>query len=156
MSRLQQDCVATVLVELQSSISREEVLQAQQEDADVQRIMKHVHENDWPTPSENQVMAQFNKIGDDLFIDEGLLYRQVHDECCQVILPPALHEKMLHLFHDSAEGGHLGATRVFQKLAEVFYWPSMRKIVSKFIAGCLQCEKFKSSEGQHKSLAAVN
>jgi hypothetical protein len=68
------------------------------------------------------------------------------------LLPPSLHDRVLKIFHDSPEGGHLGVDRTTKKILETFYWPGLKKIVADYICRCLDCERFKTAKENTKAL----
>lgn len=53
----------------------------------------------------------------------------------QVVIPP--HSRLIHqplqAYHDSPLGRHSGALRTYKRLAQQFYWPSMRKTVQEYV-----------------------
>jgi len=38
---------------------------------------------------------------------------------------------------------HLGATKMYQDLKTMFWWPKMKRKVSEFVYACLVCQKAK-------------
>src|SRR5689334_11693269 len=44
-------------------------------------------------------------------------------------------------FHTNPLAGHFGWQQTYQKLAERFYWPDMRKHVHDFVRSCDTCQK---------------
>ena len=65
----------------------------------------------------------------------------------RVVVPPSspLISQSLHEFHNTPSGGHAGVLRTFKRLSQVFYWPSMLKIVESFVALCDICQRAKAS-----------
>lgn len=143
MSRIPVPCTALEITSLESTISLEDITQAQKNDVFIVEIRQYIENNKWPDATTSNIAKAFKLIKDELFLDNDLLWRQQINEKCQVILPPSLHQKVLTLFHSSHEGGHLGTDRTFKKIAECFYWPNLRKITANFIMRCIACEKFK-------------
>ena len=54
-----------------------------------------------------------------------------------------LYQALLEEYHDA--GGHLGVTKTLHGVARYFYWPCMIDSVRDYIAGCVQCQRNKSS-----------
>jgi hypothetical protein len=44
-----------------------------------------------------------------------------------------LRARLLHEYHDSPSGGHLGREKTFLALSRDFYWPHMYKWVRKWV-----------------------
>ena len=117
---------AMEVVEMDSVLSKEEILKAQKEDKTVQAIIKLLEKNS----TDVQVIGTLKGLADkkeELFIDEGVLYRQLKDEHCQVVLPPALHGRFLAMLHDDSASGHLGIDKTESRFLEAFYWPNIKK-----------------------------
>lgn len=51
---------------------------------------------------------------------------------------------ILHTYHDSVMGGHSGFLRTDKRLTSELYWPSMKKDVQKYVAGCEVCQRHKT------------
>ena len=145
MSRLAGEAVVETMemVELDSSLTKEEILLAQQEDETVKKIVELLKDSNAIFPTTG-TMKGFSDKKDELFIDGGLLYRQISDEHCQVILPPMLHTKILEILHDNPTAGHLGIDKTDARFLEAFYWPNMKKIIARYIKQCEKCEMFKT------------
>lgn len=63
----------------------------------------------------------------------------------RIVLPAnsPLIPRLLTEFHATPLGGDASAYRTYRRLAANVYWPGMIKMVQKFIAGCLVCQKNK-------------
>ena len=82
----------------------------------------------------------------DHFVDEqGILrYRLPNRRTDRIVVPSALRETMLHLFHSAPFSGHFGIDRTFARLAAQYTWPKMRRDVKDFVDRCLSCRKIKT------------
>lgn len=56
--------------------------------------------------------------------------------------------------HRSGLSIHPGATKMYQDLKKLFWWPDMKKEVSEFVYACLTCRK--SNIEHQKSLGLMN
>jgi hypothetical protein len=56
---------------------------------------------------------------------------------------PELKRKILEEGHRSGLSIHPGATKMYQDLKKLFWWPSMKKDVAEFVYACLICQKSK-------------
>ena len=50
-------------------------------------------------------------------------------------------ELILRDFHEDPFAGHFGNDRTYQKIAERYYWPDMRKHVYEFVRSCDTCQR---------------
>ncbi|KAI5384443.1 hypothetical protein KIW84_071452, partial [Lathyrus oleraceus] len=69
-------------------------------------------------------------------IIEGLLYWK---DRLTIPAEEELVHKLLHEFHISPIGGHVGITRTLARLEAQFYWPKMQEDVKTFVHKCLIC-----------------
>ncbi|KAF2293986.1 hypothetical protein GH714_006085 [Hevea brasiliensis] len=72
----------------------------------------------------------------------------------RVVIPPTsdLPIQLLQEFHDSPIGGHSGVLRTFKRIAQQFYWPSMRTQIQNYIAACTVCQKNKAANSSPAGL----
>jgi hypothetical protein len=74
-------------------------------------------------------------------IDEFGVIR-FHDRVCVPDIPE-IKKKILEEGHKIGLSIHPGATKMYQDLKKLFWWPSMKKEVAKFVYACLTCHKSK-------------
>ncbi|XP_068227562.1 uncharacterized protein [Palaemon carinicauda] len=58
----------------------------------------------------------------------------------QIVVPVNYRRKLLELAHDNLLSGHLGINKTFKKLSDLFFWPSLRRDVKKFVKTCKVCQ----------------
>ena len=63
-----------------------------------------------------------------------------------VVVPTSLRDQVLQLFHDSSNSVHLSRDRMIDLLRKRYHWPSLTTDVGKWVAGCLTCNKIKSTQ----------
>jgi hypothetical protein len=51
--------------------------------------------------------------------------------------------QLLHEYHDSPSGGHLGGEKTYVALSCDFYWPHIYKWVRKWARSCAACQRVK-------------
>ena len=56
---------------------------------------------------------------------------------------PELRRVILEEGHRSSLSIHPGATKMYQDLKSMFWWPGMKKEVQEFVISCLVCQKAK-------------
>ena len=147
ISRLEEETAvnAIEIIDVDSVLTKEDILKAQREDQTVQALMEVLDKNTTNSHVNGTLKSLIDKK-EELFIDEGLLYRQLSDEHCQAILPPAQLGQVLALLHDDSTLGHLGIDKTEARFLEIFYWPNIRKIIAWYIKQCQKCEIFKTSK----------
>ncbi|KAJ6959486.1 hypothetical protein NC653_037738 [Populus alba x Populus x berolinensis] len=55
-----------------------------------------------------------------------------------------LQTKLTSLYHDTAAGGHSGATVTAKRLGQVFYWRKLQKFVRQYVRECSICQQNKT------------
>jgi len=79
---------------------------------------------------------------------EDLLYHisQVHGEFYEVLtVPQSMHNTMLRSVHDDVLGGHVGQSKVYEKLRERYWWSGMKADVDAWVKKCQVCRERKDS-----------
>jgi len=56
---------------------------------------------------------------------------------------PELKKRILDEDHRSSLSIHSGATKMYQDLKRLFWWPGMKKDIAEFVYACLVCQKSK-------------
>ncbi|KAG3093359.1 hypothetical protein PI124_g16597 [Phytophthora idaei] len=51
--------------------------------------------------------------------------------------------RLIHEFHDTPSGGHLGREKTFASLSRDFYWPHAYKWVRKWVTSCEACQRVR-------------
>ena len=74
----------------------------------------------------------------------NLMYRRCKiggQEVDQLVLPQGRRLEVIKFTHDGATSGHLAVKKTLQKISQVFYFPAMKNLVKKYVAGCPECQK---------------
>jgi hypothetical protein len=79
--------------------------------------------------------------GGDFRIGEDGIMR-CHDRVCVPAIPD-LKKRILEEGHRSGLCIHPGATKMYQDLRKLFWWPGIKKEVAEFVYSCLTCQKSK-------------
>jgi hypothetical protein len=77
----------------------------------------------------------------DFRVDEDGIMRCRDRVCIPDI--PELKKRILEEGHRSGLSIHPGATKMYQNLKKLFWWPGMKKEVAEFVYACLVCQKSK-------------
>lgn len=89
----------------------------------------------------------FSKINSENF---KALYNKSLNEVDLVVYTPAQIisnktdiDKIILEGHTSPLGGHVGTTRLLNKLRTTYYWKNMRKTINQFVKNCIDCKRNK-------------
>lgn len=47
---------------------------------------------------------------------------------------------ILHQYHNTPLGGHIGINRLYKKLRPIYFWHNMKKMITDFVKNCTQCK----------------
>ncbi|VFQ80355.1 unnamed protein product [Cuscuta campestris] len=78
----------------------------------------------------------------DISSNSGILY---YKRRLYISPSSSLRNQILHEFHGTLVSGHQGVDRTFRRIADVFYWPGLRREVRAFVASCPACQATKYS-----------
>ena len=111
-----------------SSISKEELAKATNEDTTLQQVKKWLSKSKWSGGKE--VMA-FHPVRDELCVSKrGILLRG-----SRVCIPKTLQERVIDLAHE----GHQGIVRTKQLLRTAVWFPGIDKMVEERLKTCFPC-----------------
>ncbi|VDC06330.1 unnamed protein product, partial [Peniophora sp. CBMAI 1063] len=71
---------------------------------------------------------------------DGLL---THDDRIYVLPNEALRADIIKAHHDSLAAGHPGHYKTEELITRTYWWPSIRKDVGRYVAGCQLCQRIK-------------
>jgi hypothetical protein len=89
---------------------------------------------------ERVVLVNQGKGGDFRLGENGVL--MFRDRVC-VTDVLELKKSILEEGHMSSLSIHPGATKMYQDLKRLFWWPGMKKEIAEFVYACLVCQKSK-------------
>lgn len=97
----------------------------------------------------NSSLKSFMAGWKNLELVDGVLFRKNLEAKYQVttyqlVIPEIYREHLLHYYHETKVGGHLGVDKVYAKLRTKYFWPEMYESVVLYIRTCLCCQKKKS------------
>lgn len=61
---------------------------------------------------------------------------------------PALQQRLLSVFHESAVGGHSGIPVTYARLKQLFAWKGMKHTVQEFVRHCVICQQAKADRAR--------
>jgi hypothetical protein len=65
----------------------------------------------------------------------------------RLCIPSVMRKQLLREIHDGKTGAHPSTTRMYDKLREYAWWPSMLSDINKYIAHCSVCQRTKWNKG---------
>lgn len=121
---------------LLSKISRTEFIVAQRDDPGLEKMFAAV------LPPEEVESAATG-----YYINDGVLLRKwlaLHEDgggesVVQVVVPEKFRDVVLKLSHGDL-AGHLGVKKTYSRVLQHFYWPLLKKDISRFIRTCHTCQ----------------
>ncbi|GMF53050.1 unnamed protein product [Phytophthora fragariaefolia] len=95
-----------------------------------------------------------NQIDRYHFDGELLCYNIDRFDASRVVVPndDDLRARIIHEFHDSPMGAHLGREKTFAAVSRDFYWPRMYKWIRKWVRTCETCQRVKPSKSSQEPL----
>ncbi|XP_061724302.1 uncharacterized protein LOC133530409 [Cydia pomonella] len=116
-----------------------ELRREQLADPEVEKIVKEVE-------GSNEVASRrWTERG--YLMEQGVLYRYNPDsdsETPQLVIPISLRAEILKECHDSPVAGHPGVDRTYQKIAQLYYFTGMRRIITDYVKACIHCQRYKA------------
>ncbi len=96
---------------------------------------------------------------DSFYLDERVILchlwtpgnRSSKSLCVQIVFPAALRHEILTACHDDPTAGHLGITKIYDKVRSRYYWPNMFKDIEHWCKSCVDCSMKKIPRGQRKT-----
>ena len=139
-------------VDENNSEESQSILEAQANDADIQRVKQWI---------EKDARPDFKDIGCESFylkslwsqwkrltIQNEILVRrwdilETNKVVWQAIVPLKYRRQVLKYSHDIRAAGHLGIRKTLGKIRQRYYWPGLQNDVRNYVAGCEKCLKRK-------------
>jgi len=141
--------IDTKVVPTHMTISKDDIIKAQSDDAAIQRILEYKTKQGFPTrdqridePEETKrLMKKFTQlqVGSD-----GILRKND-----QLIIPIQLRPHIFKCLHNDM--GHLGIDRVYSLAKDRFYWPGMFEEIKHYVTSVCECLKSKKPTKQFKA-----
>ena len=132
--------------------NKEDWVQLQYQDPDLKIIINYFNNNTIKKrpfqPSDNKTLKHYFRIQNQLKLIDGVLYRRTlsnnsqHQHLqYQIVLPKELFQRIMQGCHD--ETGHQGRDRTVSLVRERFYWDTLYKDTSDYVAQCPRCLRRK-------------
>uniref|UniRef100_A0AAR2M3W7 Gypsy retrotransposon integrase-like protein 1 n=1 Tax=Pygocentrus nattereri TaxID=42514 RepID=A0AAR2M3W7_PYGNA len=134
-------------------IPHSQLLNLQEQDATVSRVLYYVQRRRKPTArergTESACVLRLLRHWKKLKIRNGILYRvkrhhRLNRNVFQFVIPGSLKKQVLHGVHDAA--GHQGCARTLSLVSERFFWTGMNTDVMYYVKHCKRCILGKTPE----------
>lgn len=84
------------------------------------------------------------------FMNKGVLYKyaEISDESfedAQLVVPRQNITSILQSYHDAPTAGHYGINRTINRIAQRYYWSTMRKDITSYVGKCIECQQYKAT-----------
>ena len=131
----------------------------QQQDRDIQRMIKYIKEGRHPTvreirqqnPRLRRLLWQLPR----LVLENGILYRRRQDNSgsssLQAVIPESLVPQVLQEIHGNPSSGHFGIQRTLHRAESMCFWPFMHKDITNYCRTCTACESIRSPNPKHQA-----
>ncbi|XP_063361755.1 uncharacterized protein LOC134650752 [Cydia amplana] len=131
--------ICSVVVDLPTK-NPAELRREQLADPEVEKIIKEIEGSD------EVASRRWTERG--YLVEQGVLYRYNPDsdsETPQLVIPSSLRAEIMKECHDSPVAGHPGVDRTYQKIAELYYFTGMRRIITDYVKACIHCQRYKAT-----------
>ena len=118
-------------------------------------IYLHLLQN--KTPHNARKRSQVIAASADYMLLDNLLFKITRDCITKeykplLCVPTSKVDMLLHYFHSSLMGGHMGITKTYLTLSQRFFCPNLAHHVRAFIIGCHVCQTVKMSKSIKRPL----
>ena len=128
-----------------------EIVEAQGENSDVQRVIRILTVQETPPNQANFASTFFQKLFKNrkrLEVVNNVLYRQFLDNrgnlaYRQIVVPPETTEAIIRTMHGDPIQGHPGASKMLGELRRRYYIPNLAEKVPEFVNICQDCIRTK-------------
>ncbi|GMG17716.1 unnamed protein product [Phytophthora fragariaefolia] len=132
---------------------RDEIAAAYADDAVYANILAYLRS---PSDESLGVLSRNTRNQIDRYHLDGdlLCYNIDRFDAPRVVVPndDDLRARIMHEFHDSPMGAHLGREKTFAAVSRGFYWPRMYKWIRKWVRTCETCQRVKPSKSSQAPL----
>ena len=107
-------------------------------------------------PADNTLAAKLEREKEQHFVaNDGCVYRRYVPKCGKIrnqfIVPKSMVGQILVKFHDSPLSAHPGFYRMYRKIQQSYFWPTMKTDIKRHTRHCGECAKFKSTKPASKT-----
>lgn len=88
-------------------------------------------------------------------VEQGVLYKHIESDFSNLkcenenwkkVVPKQERGEIIRECHDAMTSGHLGIYKTFNRIARLYYWPSMKADITRYVKNCLTCQRTKPEQ----------
>ena len=103
------------------------------------------------TPLNPRKRAQILSHSSDYMLLDTLLFKVIKDRVTQeykllLCIPTSKINALLHYFHTSLMGGHMGITKTYMAIGQRFFCPNLTHHICAYLIGCHVCQMVKAGK----------
>ena len=91
----------------------------------------------------SQATQMVVKIWNKLTVADGMLCRRSKSGVNKCIVPEGWWVTIMKLYHDVPGASHEGATKMYERIKQKFYWYDMASMIKLYVHGCITCQTEK-------------
>ena len=89
-------------------------------------------------------------MSQDYMLLNNLLFKITKEVKPLLCIPTSKVELLLHYFHSSMMGGHMGITKTYMTLGQRFHCPNLAHHIRAYIIGCHICQTVKLGKNPNR------
>ena len=103
-------------------------------------LINFLNTKSYPEDLNNKQKQKFRQQAKFYQTDNQTLYQKNKQQILKVIKREEV-ETVLYNMHDNPLSGHFKLDATYNRIAEKYYWPSMRKDIQQYVRSCNLCQK---------------
>ena len=137
------------------TVSKEDFVALQEGDLYAGAVKKFLKGGE--TPADEKLAAMLKKDNGNFFLGaDGCVYKRFHSKQGrtweQFVVPKSMVGKLLINSHDIPMSSHPGFYRMYKKVQQSYFWPTMKTDINRHVRHCGECAKFRTtSKPAHKT-----
>ena len=136
------------------TVSKEDFVALQEGDLYAGAVKKFLKGGE--TPADEKLAAMLKKDNGNFFLGaDGCVYRRFHSKRGrtweQFVVPKSMVGKLLINSHDIPMSSHPGFYRMYKKVQQSYFWPTMKTDINRHVRHCDECAKFRTTSKPHQN-----
>ena len=128
-----------------------DIVEAQKQDLDIQRMIRILKQQEPPPNQVNFTSRFFQKLNKNkkrLVVEQDVLYRNFYDQTGktqykQIVVPDSIIGDIIRTLHDNPMQGHPGSSKMLNELRKRLYAPNLAQKVQEYVDNCQMCIRTK-------------
>ena len=114
------------------AMNADEIRSATENDPTMQRLMKHIHDDDWHNAANDSLLKPYYNVRHELIVssDGKLILRGT-----RIVIPESLQRRAIQLAHE----GHQGIVKTKMLLREKVWFANIDKMAADMLSNCIAC-----------------